>query len=78
MERVDVAIVGGGPAGSAAAHAAAATDGADALVLEKGFPVPTATGSVRIRPMPLASSTTGSTSWGSTPTSSTTGSSSAS
>jgi len=46
MERVDVAIVGGGPAGSAAAHAAA-TDGADALVLEKGFPVPTATGSVR-------------------------------
>jgi len=77
MERVDVAIVGGGPAGSAAAHAAA-TDGADALVLEKGVPVPTATGSVRIRPMPLASSTTGSTSWGSTPTSSTTGSSSAS
>jgi len=37
MERVDVAIVGGGPAGSAAAHAAA-TDGADALVLERGSP----------------------------------------
>jgi len=37
MERVDVAIVGGGPAGSAAAHAAA-TGGADALVLEKGVP----------------------------------------
>ncbi|WP_435093534.1 NAD(P)/FAD-dependent oxidoreductase [Halorubrum sp. N11] len=37
MERVDVAIVGGGPAGAAAAHAAA-TDGADALVLEKGVP----------------------------------------
>ena len=37
MERVDVAIVGGGPAGSSAAHAAA-TDGADALVLERGVP----------------------------------------
>ncbi|WP_048077828.1 FAD-dependent oxidoreductase, partial [Halorubrum sp. AJ67] len=37
MERVDVAIVGGGPAGSSAAHAAA-TGGADALVLEKGVP----------------------------------------
>ncbi|WP_435063825.1 NAD(P)/FAD-dependent oxidoreductase [Halobaculum sp. EA56] len=37
MHRVDVAIVGGGPAGSAAAHAAASR-GADALVLEKGVP----------------------------------------
>lgn len=37
MERVDVAIVGGGPAGTAAAHAAA-SNGADALVLEKGVP----------------------------------------
>jgi len=37
MERVDVAIVGGGPAGSSAAHAAA-THGADAVVLEKGVP----------------------------------------
>ena len=37
MERVDVAIVGGGPAGTAAAHAAA-EHGADALVLEKGVP----------------------------------------
>ena len=37
MERVDVAIVGGGPAGASAAHAAA-TGGADALVLEKGVP----------------------------------------
>ena len=37
MERVDVAIVGGGPAGSAAAHAAARA-GADALALEKGVP----------------------------------------
>jgi electron-transferring-flavoprotein dehydrogenase len=37
MERVDVAIVGGGPAGSSAAHAAA-SNGADALVLEKGVP----------------------------------------
>lgn len=37
MKRVDVAIVGGGPAGSAAAHAAA-TAGAEALVLEKGVP----------------------------------------
>ena len=37
MERVDVAIVGGGPAGSSAAHAAA-TGGANALVIEKGVP----------------------------------------
>jgi len=37
MERADVAIVGGGPAGSSAAHAAA-TGGADALVLQKGVP----------------------------------------
>jgi len=37
MERVDVAIVGGGPAGSSAAHAAAAA-GADAVVFEKGVP----------------------------------------
>ena len=37
MERVDVAIVGGGPAGTAAAHAAASR-GASALVLEKGVP----------------------------------------
>ena len=37
MERVDVAIVGGGPTGSSAAHAAA-TGGADALVIEKGVP----------------------------------------
>ena len=37
MERVDVVIVGGGPAGSSAAHAAAKT-GASALVLEKGVP----------------------------------------
>jgi electron-transferring-flavoprotein dehydrogenase len=37
MERVDVAIVGGGPAGTAAAHEAAA-NGASALVLEKGVP----------------------------------------
>ncbi|UIO98611.1 NAD(P)/FAD-dependent oxidoreductase [Halobaculum sp. CBA1158] len=37
MQRVDVAVVGGGPAGSAAAHAAAER-GADALVLEKGVP----------------------------------------
>jgi len=37
MERVDVAIVGGGPAGSAAAHAAAA-GGADAVAFEKGVP----------------------------------------
>ncbi|MFA9517768.1 NAD(P)/FAD-dependent oxidoreductase [Halopenitus sp. H-Gu1] len=37
MERVDVAIVGGGPAGASAAHAAASA-GADALVLEKGVP----------------------------------------
>jgi electron-transferring-flavoprotein dehydrogenase len=37
MERVDVAIVGGGPAGSAAARAAGAA-GADALVVERGVP----------------------------------------
>jgi electron-transferring-flavoprotein dehydrogenase len=37
MERVDVAVVGGGPAGSSAAHAAAA-GGARTLVLEKGVP----------------------------------------
>ncbi|QHS16283.1 NAD(P)/FAD-dependent oxidoreductase [haloarchaeon 3A1-DGR] len=37
MERVDVAIVGGGPAGSSAAHAAASA-GADAIVFEKGVP----------------------------------------
>lgn len=37
MQRVDVAIVGGGPAGSSAAHAAA-TASADAVVLEKGIP----------------------------------------
>jgi electron-transferring-flavoprotein dehydrogenase len=37
MKRVDVAIVGGGPAGSAAARAAA-EDGADALLVEKGVP----------------------------------------
>ncbi|MFC7045271.1 NAD(P)/FAD-dependent oxidoreductase [Halobacteriaceae archaeon GCM10025711] len=37
MQRVDVAIVGGGPAGSSAAKAAAA-NGADAVVLEKGVP----------------------------------------
>jgi electron-transferring-flavoprotein dehydrogenase len=37
MERVDVAIVGGGPAGSAAGRAAAA-EGVDALVVEKGVP----------------------------------------
>jgi electron-transferring-flavoprotein dehydrogenase len=37
MERVDVAVVGGGPAGAAAGHAAADA-GASALVLEKGVP----------------------------------------
>lgn len=37
MERVDVAIVGGGPAG-ASAGAAAAAAGADTVVLEKGVP----------------------------------------
>jgi len=37
MEHVDVAIVGGGPAGSSAAEAAAAR-GADAVVFEKGVP----------------------------------------
>jgi electron-transferring-flavoprotein dehydrogenase len=37
MQQVDVAVVGGGPAGAAAGHAAAAA-GADAVVLEKGVP----------------------------------------
>ncbi len=37
MERVDVAVVGGGPAGTCAGWQAAA-QGADALVLEKGVP----------------------------------------
>jgi len=37
MEDVDVAVVGGGPAGSSAAEAAAA-HGADTVVLEKGVP----------------------------------------
>jgi len=37
MERVDVAIVGGGPAGMSAARAAAERD-VDALVIEKGVP----------------------------------------
>src|SRR6056297_1207668 len=37
MKRVDVAIVGGGPAGTAAARAAA-EQGADALLVEKGVP----------------------------------------
>jgi flavin-dependent dehydrogenase len=37
MQRVDVAIVGGGPAGSSAGRAAAA-EGADTLVIEKGVP----------------------------------------
>ncbi|WP_435174749.1 NAD(P)/FAD-dependent oxidoreductase [Halorussus sp. AFM4] len=37
MKRVDVAIVGGGPAGSSAARAAA-EQGADALLVEKGVP----------------------------------------
>ncbi|WP_259519689.1 NAD(P)/FAD-dependent oxidoreductase [Halanaeroarchaeum sp. HSR-CO] len=37
MQRVDVAIVGGGPAGSSAAHTAA-DKGADAVVIEKGVP----------------------------------------
>jgi len=37
MERVNVAIVGGGPAGTAAAHAAA-SDGAATVVFEKGVP----------------------------------------
>jgi electron-transferring-flavoprotein dehydrogenase len=37
MKQVDVAIVGGGPAGSAAAYAAAER-GADAVVYEKGVP----------------------------------------
>jgi len=37
MEHVDVAIVGGGPAGSSAAEAAAAR-GAETVVLEKGVP----------------------------------------
>ena len=37
MQRVDVAVVGGGPAGSAAAHAAAG-GGADTVIFEKGVP----------------------------------------
>ncbi|MFP4625200.1 MAG: NAD(P)/FAD-dependent oxidoreductase [Natronomonas sp.] len=37
MQRVDVAVVGGGPAGSSAGHAAA-TEGADTVVIEKGVP----------------------------------------
>ncbi|MEF8773444.1 MAG: NAD(P)/FAD-dependent oxidoreductase [Halobacteriales archaeon] len=37
MERIDVAVVGGGPAGSSAA-AAAADAGAEAVVFEKGVP----------------------------------------
>jgi electron-transferring-flavoprotein dehydrogenase len=37
MHHVDVAVVGGGPAGASAGHAAA-SEGADALVLEKGVP----------------------------------------
>ncbi|PSP49245.1 NAD(P)/FAD-dependent oxidoreductase [Halobacteriales archaeon QH_7_69_31] len=37
MRQVDVAIVGGGPAGAAAGHAAA-SEGADAVVVEKGVP----------------------------------------
>jgi len=37
MHQVDVAIVGGGPAGAAAGYAAA-SEGADAVVLEKGVP----------------------------------------
>ncbi|RRJ30502.1 NAD(P)/FAD-dependent oxidoreductase [Halocatena pleomorpha] len=37
MQRVDVAVVGGGPAGTAAGTAAAEND-ADALIIEKGVP----------------------------------------
>lgn len=37
MERVDVAVVGGGPAGTSAGEAAA-TAGADTVVIEKGVP----------------------------------------
>ena len=37
MRQVDVAVVGGGPAGAAAGHAAA-SEGADAVVVEKGVP----------------------------------------
>ncbi len=37
MERVDVVVVGGGPGGTAAAHAAA-TEGADVVLFEKGVP----------------------------------------
>lgn len=37
MERVDVAVVGGGPAGSSAGEAAA-SGGADTVVIEKGVP----------------------------------------
>ncbi|WP_178917482.1 NAD(P)/FAD-dependent oxidoreductase [Natronomonas gomsonensis] len=37
MQQVDVAVVGGGPAGSSAGYAAA-SEGADAVVIEKGVP----------------------------------------
>jgi electron-transferring-flavoprotein dehydrogenase len=37
MQHADVAIVGGGPAGSSAGHAAA-SEGADTVVIEKGVP----------------------------------------
>ncbi|MGM0605256.1 MAG: NAD(P)/FAD-dependent oxidoreductase [Halobacteriota archaeon] len=37
MERIDVAIVGGGPAGTSAGHAAASA-GADVVVFERGVP----------------------------------------
>ena len=37
MNHVDVAVVGGGPAGSSAGHAAA-SEGADVVVIEKGVP----------------------------------------
>ncbi|WP_254535139.1 NAD(P)/FAD-dependent oxidoreductase [Halomarina litorea] len=37
MQQVDVAVVGGGPAGASAARAAA-VEGADAVVIEKGVP----------------------------------------
>ena len=37
MDRVDVAVVGGGPAGTSAAWTAAES-GADTLVIEKGVP----------------------------------------
>ncbi len=47
IEHIDVAIVGGGPAGSAAAHASASR-GATTLVLERGFHEVTETASVPI------------------------------